>query len=1111
MALPLSPFPGGHSLESMYYQDGGDGEDGEKRNEALTSFAGGLQAVSRRKGDLVSALEGKDGLTRDGGMKEGGAQRRTKRHSLTYIYTALSQQVRLPGIHEFTAMGLMDDRMIDYFDSEHQKKVPKQPWMEERLEADYWEKGTQSRQSKQQWFKVNIKILMDRMRQNDTDMHVLQWRHGCVGDVQADGTLKFVRGTDMYSYDGDNFLSFDDANSVWVAPSNAALETKRKWDNVQVLKDYTKGYLENECIDWLTKFRDYGAKQLKAAIPPQIHLLAKSSKVKTNAILTCLATGFLPKDITLRIKRNGRVVQIEDGLISSGVRPNEDSTFQRRDSVEILRSDKSTYTCEIIHVASNVFVENSWVIDPESGGNGVVVGVAVGGVVLLLVCVGLALFFWKRQTGVSTIYSTVPTKDTKPTNGDSNSTSSSSSGETPPYKALPDSVSKDSADSGRCSAGSGNPVPPKIHLLAKSSKVKTNVILTCLATGFLPKDITLKIKRNGRVVQIEDGLISSGVRPNEDDTFQRRDSVEILRSDKSTYTCEIIHAASRVYVENSWDHVVFDPDSGGNGAVIGGAVGGVVVLLVIVVVLVVLHKKRIIGAATERQIQAQAVPVQTLSLPLDLSAKVQKSLLTVLTLVVVLVALPVLALSPADPVQLVPHLKKMIRSWWRVGCEGDVQADGNLKFVRGTHMYSYDGDNFLFFDDANSIWVAPSNAALETKNKWDNIQVLKDFTKGYLENECIDWLTKFRDYGVKQLKAAIPPKIYLFAKSSKSGGAVIGGVVGGVVLLVIVVVLVVLYKKGIIGAATERQIQAQERHSLTYIYTALSQPVGLPGIQEFTAMGLIDDRMIDYFDSEHPKKVPKQPWMKERLEPVYWEKGTQSRQSKQQWFKDNIKILMDRMRQNDTDIHVLQWQHGCEGTFRLMALPPKIHLFAKSSKVKTNVILTCLATGFLPKDIMLKIKRNGRVIQIEDGLKSSGVRPNEDGTFQRRDSVEILRSDKSTYTCESSMRLQLFDLDPKSGGAVIGGVVGGVVLLVIVVVLVVLYKKGIIGAATERQIQAQAVPVQVIVGPAGSKESVDSSDSGRSTGGSASSGSQPSGSSAASTASKENDPLMALS
>lgn len=325
----------------------------------------------------------------------------SERHSLTYIYTALSKEVKLPGIHDFTAMGLMDDRLIDYFDSEHQRKVPKQPWMEEKLEADYWEKGTQSRQSKQQWFKVNIKILMDRMRQNETDIHVLQWMHGCEGDIQPDGKLKFVRGMDMYSYDGDNFLSFDDTNSVWVAPNNAALETKRKWDNVQVLKEYTKGYLENECMDWLTKFMSYGEEQLRNASKPEIHLLAKSSKVQTNVILTCLATGFLPKDITLQIKRNNRIVEIEDGLKSSGVRPNQDDTFQRRDSVEILKSDTSTYTCKIIHVASGVNVETSWdhkVYGPAPVG--APIAVIVGGILAAVVigcCVVAVVIGLKRK------------------------------------------------------------------------------------------------------------------------------------------------------------------------------------------------------------------------------------------------------------------------------------------------------------------------------------------------------------------------------------------------------------------------------------------------------------------------------------------------------------------------------------------------------------------------------------------------------------------------------------------------------------------------------------------------------------------------------------------
>ncbi|XP_042372214.1 uncharacterized protein LOC121966172 [Plectropomus leopardus] len=40
----------GHSRESRSYQEDGDGEEGGKRNEALTSIIGGLQAVSREKG-----------------------------------------------------------------------------------------------------------------------------------------------------------------------------------------------------------------------------------------------------------------------------------------------------------------------------------------------------------------------------------------------------------------------------------------------------------------------------------------------------------------------------------------------------------------------------------------------------------------------------------------------------------------------------------------------------------------------------------------------------------------------------------------------------------------------------------------------------------------------------------------------------------------------------------------------------------------------------------------------------------------------------------------------------------------------------------------------------
>uniref|UniRef100_A0A3B3CMF0 Ig-like domain-containing protein n=1 Tax=Oryzias melastigma TaxID=30732 RepID=A0A3B3CMF0_ORYME len=284
----------------------------------------------------------------------------TETHSLTYIYTAFSHPVKLPGIHEFTAMGLLDNRMIDYYDSSEQKKIPKQKWMEERLQQEYWDKGTQSRQSKQQWFKVNIDILINRMRQTTNETHVLQWMHGCTAKEDENGNLTFVRGVDKYNYDGDDFLSFDDGHQVWVAAADEAVLTKRKWDDVTALKDYTKGYLEKECMEWMKKFLEYSKSQLGNASRPDVFVFATRAKEKTNAVLTCLATGFDTKDIILNIKRNSRILTADDGVKSSRVRPNEDNTFQRRDYVEFLRTDSASYSCEVVHQASNMRVVKAW-------------------------------------------------------------------------------------------------------------------------------------------------------------------------------------------------------------------------------------------------------------------------------------------------------------------------------------------------------------------------------------------------------------------------------------------------------------------------------------------------------------------------------------------------------------------------------------------------------------------------------------------------------------------------------------------------------------------------------------------------------------------------------
>ncbi|KAI4876172.1 hypothetical protein NFI96_030616, partial [Prochilodus magdalenae] len=546
-------------------------------------------------------------------------------HSLYYIYTALSKDLTLPGIYEFTALGLLDDREIDYYNSKDQMKVPKQHWMKEKMQEDYWEKGTQSRKSKEQWFKVNVDILMERMRHNKTDLHVLQWRHGCEID-DTTGEVKFMKGIDEYSYDGSEFLSFDDENMRWIAPVQAAEPTKRKWDEVAILNQYTKGYLEKECVDWLTKFMDYGKEELRKHSKPDVYAFAKKSTTNSGKLtLTCLATGFYPKDVKLCV-RKFKTSLPEHLLTSSGVRPNEDGTFQLRKSVDIQESDTAQYDCYVTHVTLSEPVIINW--EKEIGGNGGVIA-AVVAVLLILVGVALVIFILmkKKIIGVPS----GPGSDSPPRYIDGKGTSSTNSSD--------ENVNE--------------------HSLY--------YIYTALS-----KDLQLP----GIYEFTALGLLDD----REIDYYNSKEQMKVPKQ--------------------HW------------------------------------MKEKMQGDYWEKGTQSRKSKEQWFKVNVDILMERMRHNKTDL------------------------HVLQ-----WRHGCEID-DSNGQVMFLKGIDEYSYDGSEFLSFDDENMRWIAPVPAAEPTKRKWDEVAILNQYTKGYLEKECVDWLTKFMDYGKEELRKHSKPDVYAFAKKS---------------------------------------------------------------------------------------------------------------------------------------------------------------------------------------------------------------------------------------------------------------------------------------------------------------------------------------------------------
>uniref|UniRef100_A0A673IL66 Immunoglobulin C1-set domain-containing protein n=1 Tax=Sinocyclocheilus rhinocerous TaxID=307959 RepID=A0A673IL66_9TELE len=82
---------------------------------------------------------------------------------------------------------------------------------------------------------------------------------------------------------------------------------------------------------------------------------------------------------------------------------------------------------------------------------------------------------------------------------------------------------------------------PDVRVFArKAPDDHSKLVLICLATGFYPRDIEMYIRLNR--INIE-SQISSGIRPNADETFQMRSSVKIDSKDKVSYDCLVIHSS----------------------------------------------------------------------------------------------------------------------------------------------------------------------------------------------------------------------------------------------------------------------------------------------------------------------------------------------------------------------------------------------------------------------------------------------------------------------------------------------------------------------------------------------------------------------------------------
>ncbi|KAI2646788.1 Class I histocompatibility antigen [Labeo rohita] len=243
------------------------------------------------------------------------------KHSLKYYYTGVTGDIDFP---EFTAVGLVDDEQFMYFDSNIKKAVPKTKWIRQNEGADYWNRETQNMITQHQTFKNNIQIAKDRLNQS-AGVHTVQETYGCEWDDQTGETNAFRQ----FGYDGEDFLFLDFKELRFISPTLQGFPTSQKLNNDRGFLETDKHYFSAHCIQWLKKYVEYGKSSLEKTVSPQVSLLQKSS----SSPVTCHATGFYPKGVTISWMRNGQ--EHHEDVVVGELIPNEDGTFQKTSTIRI--------------------------------------------------------------------------------------------------------------------------------------------------------------------------------------------------------------------------------------------------------------------------------------------------------------------------------------------------------------------------------------------------------------------------------------------------------------------------------------------------------------------------------------------------------------------------------------------------------------------------------------------------------------------------------------------------------------------------------------------------------------------------------------------------------
>uniref|UniRef100_A0A8D1Q4Y8 MHC class II histocompatibility antigen SLA-DRB1 n=2 Tax=Sus scrofa TaxID=9823 RepID=A0A8D1Q4Y8_PIG len=203
-----------------------------------------------------------------------------------------------------------------------------------------------------------------------------------------------VRLLERQYYNGEEFVRFDSDVGEYRAVTELGRPDAKNYNSQKDLLEQRRAEVDTYCRH---NYRTSDTFLVPRRAEPRVTVYpAKTQPLQHHNLLVCSVTGFYPGHVEVRWFRNGQ--EEAAGVVSTGLIPNGDWTFQTMVMLETVPQSGEVYSCRVEHPSLTSPVTVEWRARSESAQGKMMSG--IGGFVLglLFVAVGLFIYF-KNQKG----------------------------------------------------------------------------------------------------------------------------------------------------------------------------------------------------------------------------------------------------------------------------------------------------------------------------------------------------------------------------------------------------------------------------------------------------------------------------------------------------------------------------------------------------------------------------------------------------------------------------------------------------------------------------------------------------------------------------------------